>query len=132
MRPSASRCVAIVRRAGKSPPGGASRAAPAPREQRTEQQHRSAQPPDQRRDPASLVTVAQRTRSVVVPMPSTVAPRPSSSSRHHLDVADARHVGQHAFLVRQQAGGQQRQRRVLVALDRDAARQAPSAFNPER
>src|SRR5476649_591885 len=34
--------------------------------------------------------------------------------RHHFHVADARHVGEDAFLGRQQARGNQRQRGVLV------------------
>ena len=120
-----------MRRAGKSPPGGASRAEP----------RRASSGPSSSTDPRSwptsaasgrsLVTVAQRMRSVDVPTPSTVAPSPDQQIGQDLDVADARHVRQHAFLVREQAGGEQRQRRVLVAFDRDAARQPAAAFDPQ-
>ena len=76
MAASASRCVVIVRRAGKSPPGGARRARSAPREQRSEQQHRSAQPADQRGIGLVAVTRGQRTRSVV-----SRCPRPRRQGR---------------------------------------------------
>ena len=46
---SACRCVEIVRRAGKSPPGGASRAEPRRASSGPSQQHRAAQPADERR-----------------------------------------------------------------------------------
>ena len=60
---------------------------------------------------------AQRRRADALDFGADVEQQP----RHHLDVADARHVGQHALVVGQQAGGQQRQRGVLVAFDGDAA-----------
>ena len=40
---------------------------------------------------------------------------------HDTDILDLRHVRQLARLVRQNAGGQQWQRRVLVTFDVDAA-----------
>ena len=49
--------------------------------------------------------------------------------RHHLDVADARHVAEDAFVFGEQAGGEQRQRGVLVALDADRAGQTAAAFD---
>ena len=64
-------------------------------------------------------------------MPSTSRAEIEEQPRHHLDVADARHVGQHALLGRQQAGGEQRQRGVLVAFDVDGARQPLAAFNQQ-
>ncbi len=120
---SAPRCIAIVRRAGKSPPGGASLRAAAPREHRAEQQHGAAQPADQR----ALRLVAHDLRAAdaegagadAVDLGAEVG----EQAGHHLDIADARHVGEHALLLGQQAGRQQRQRGVLVAADGDAARQ---------
>src|SRR5581483_3845364 len=76
---SASRCVLIVRRAGKSPPG-------APRYARP---RRASNGPSSSTDPrkrptsapsgSSLTTSGQQIRSVVLPIPSTSAPRSSSS-----------------------------------------------------
>ena len=119
---SASRCVAIVRRAGKSPPGGARCARP----------RRASSGPSSSTEPRSRPTSAPSGSSLIdlaaahaqrrVPMPSTSAPRSSEQPRHHLDVADPRHVGEHALFGRQQARGQQRQRGVLVAFDVDARR----------
>ena len=52
--------------------------------------------------------------------------------RHHLDVADPRHVGEHALLGGEEAGSQQRQRRILVAFDFNRTREAAAAFNQQR
>ena len=125
---SASRCVAIVRRAGKSPPGGASCARPRRASSGPSSSTEPRSRPTSAPSGSSFTTSGQRTRSVVLPMPSTSPPRSSEQPRHHLDVADARHVGQHAFFGRQQARGQQRQRRVLVAFDSTApdSRRPPS------
>ncbi len=70
----------MVRRAGKSPPGGASRAAP----------RRASSGPSSSTEPRSfptstgsgrsVVTVSHWMRNVGVPAPSTVAPSPRSSS----------------------------------------------------
>ena len=66
----------------------------APREQRTEQQHRTAQPADQRavglvlrhaRDTARAASWCRCLR--------LRAPRSTQQPRHHLDIADPRHVG---------------------------------------
>ena len=92
MRASAVRCVEMVRRAGKSPPGGAMCARPSPRKQRPEQQDRPAQPPHQTAVGLVRAISGQRMRSVVVPMPSTSAPRSSSSRAITSTSRDARHV----------------------------------------
>ena len=120
---SASRCVAIVRRAGKSPPGGARCARPAARAADRAAAPSRADRPTSAGSGSSVVTVAQRTRSVVLPMPSTVAPR-SSSSRAITSTSLIRgtFVSTHSS-VGQQTRRQQRQRGVLVAFDLDAARQ---------
>ena len=68
---------------------------------------------------------AQRRRADAVYLGAEIEQQP----RHHLDVADARHVGQDALVVGQQAGGQQRQRGVLVAFHRDAALEPVPAFD---
>ncbi len=98
-------------------------------EQRAEQQNRPSKAPDQ---PAlRLVALdlpapdAQRAGADAVDLRAEVG----EQSRHHLDVADARHVGDHALFVGQQARGNQRQRRVLVAAHDNRPRQRPAAFN---
>jgi hypothetical protein len=52
-------------------------------------------------------------------------------ARHHLDIANARHVGQHALLFGEEACRQQRQRRVLVSSDGHASFEAVTAFNQQ-
>ena len=52
--------------------------------------------------------------------------------RHHLDIADARHVLEHALFRGEQAGGQKRERGVLVAFDVDGARQPGTTLNEQR
>ena len=95
--------------------------APAAREQRPQQQHRAAQPADQRAIGLVLGDLraadAQRRAADAFDLGAEVEQQP----RHHLDVGDARHVVQRAPLVGQQARRHQRQRRVLVAFDVDAA-----------
>ena len=66
----------------------------------------------------SVVTDSQRIRSVDVPTPSTVAPRPLQQLDEHLDVADPRHVGR-ARTARRSAG-------------RRRAAAAPSSCCPRR
>ena len=103
--------------------------AAATREQRTEQQHGPAQPADQ--GAVGLVlgdraaAHAQRRAADAFDLRAQIEEQP----RHHFDVADPRHVRQHAFVRRQQARGEQRQRGILVAFDRDGTRQAMAAFN---
>src|SRR5213082_2456003 len=48
--------------------------------------------------------------------------------RHHLDVADSRHVGEDTSVGRQETGGEQRQSGVLVAFDVDRSGQPLTAF----
>ena len=131
MARSAARCVSIVRRAGKSPPGGAMCARP----------RRASSGPSSRTDPRSRPTSAgsgvvlrhlgapdsQRARPDAIDLGAEI----EQQSRHHFHVADARHVVQDALLLGEQAGGHQRQRRVLVALDLYAAAERLAAFNDQ-
>ena len=111
----------MVRRAGKSPPGGASRARPAPRQQRPEEQHGAAQPADHgavRLVLHDLATpYAKRRGADALNRGAQI----DQQARHDLDVADARHVREHALFGGQQAGGEQREGAVLVALDVNGA-----------
>ena len=106
--------------------------APCPREQRPQQQHRPAQAADERAVGRIRLCIlrpnAERRRADAVHFGTEI----QQQSRHHLDVADARHVGEHAFVFGQQAGREQRQRGVLVPLDRDAAAETVAAFNEQR
>ena len=98
-------------------------------QQRTEQQDRSAQPADQRAIGLVFHQLgtpdAQRRAADAFDLRAQIEEQP----RHHFDIADPRHVRQHAFVRRQQARGEQRQRGILVAFDRDGTRQAMAAFN---
>ena len=116
---------------GKITAGRRDAGAAAAREQRTEQQHRPAQPADQRTIGSLRANRRradpQRGRADALDLGTDV----EQQARHHLDVADARHVGEHALVLAQQAGNEQRQRRVLVALDRDAALQAMASLDEQ-
>ncbi len=98
-------------------------------EQRAQQQHRSAQPADQARIRLGRHDIAagdpQRRRA----LPFDLGAERSQQVDHHRDVANLRNVAQLAGLGREQTRRQQRQRRVLVAFDRDAAGQPPAALN---
>ena len=117
---SAPRCIAIVRRAGKSPPGGASLARP----RRASSGPSRSTEPRSRPDQAALGLVALDPRAPDAkrarPDPVDLGAEVDQQARHHLDVADARHVGEDALLVGEQARGDERQRGVLVAADDDA------------
>ncbi len=101
------------------------------REQRPQQQHRSAEAPDEQRIGAiarhAFAVDPQRAR----PTPLDTRAERLDEIEHHVDVPDPRHVPELAGLIREQAGGDQRQRRVLVALDVDCARQRTSTHDPQ-
>ena len=101
----------------------------APREQRAQEQHRTPQAADQRAIRLVLddVGTAHAQRRAADPFDFTT--EIENQPRHHLDVADPRNVGEHAFFACQQTGGQKRKRRVLVALDFNSAGQPAAAFN---
>ena len=103
------------------------------REQRTEQEHRAAKLSDQRRigpvgrdrrasDPQRRGADA-RDRRTKTSQQLRRGPR-----RHE---SGARSSSTHSSLA-EQAGGEKRQRRVLVAFDRDLAYEPPSAFDLQR
>ena len=123
--------VPIVRRAGKSPPGMPSIARPV----------RASSGPSSSTDPRSLPTSSlARLRGLDVPAAHADGGRAEAvhfgadfrqQLRHHLDVADARHVREHALFGGQQARRQQRKRGVLVAFDVDLAGDRASSFNQQ-
>jgi hypothetical protein len=94
-------------KAGASPPG----------EQRPEEQDRSPETTDERRVRLVLADLptanAQRRRPHALNRRTEI----HEQANHDLDVADSRDVAEHAFFRREQAGGQQRERAVLVAFD---------------
>ena len=47
----------------------------------------------------------------------------------HVDIADSRHIREHALLIGQQARREQRQGRVLVALDHDPSGQPAASLD---
>ncbi len=103
----------------------------APGQERPQQQNRPAQPSDQGAVGLVLQDIAaldaQRGAADALDLGAEIEQQP----RHDLDVGDSRHVGQHARLIRQQAGCHQRQRRVLVAFDVDASAEPTAAVNDE-
>ncbi len=103
-----------------------------PGEQRAHQQHRPAQAADQLR--IGRVARHRRRRDLERRRPESADPGAQAGEQvgHHADVRDARHVLETARLVAEQAGGDQRQRGVLVAVDGDAAGQSAAAFDEER
>ena len=101
------------------------------REQWTQQKHRSTQTPDQRAVGLVLRHAGTAHAKRRGPNPVDSGPHVDQQSRHDLDVADARHVGQHTFFGRQEARGQQGERRVLVAFHFYDAGQSSSAFNQQ-
>ena len=111
-------------------PGEPRRAAA--REQRSKEEHRAAQPADQIRvgfvRPDLAATYSQRRCAE----PLHRCAQALEQCSQHLDVPDARHVVKHALLVGEKAGGKQRQRRILVAVDRELSGKAASAFDNQR
>ena len=71
------------------------------------------------------VRISQRRRADALDFGADVEQQP----RHHLDVADARHVGQDALFLGEEARRQQRQRRVLVSFNGHAALEPVSPFD---
>ena len=64
-------------------------------------------------------------------MPAHVDTEPVEQRQHRVDVADARHVGEHELGVGQDRGRQDRQRAVLVAGGHDRSAQRRAALNDE-
>ena len=122
-------CVEIVRRAGKSPPGGAMCARPVRASSGPSSSTEPRSRPTRPRSGESVVSFGVRMRSVVVPMPSTSAPR-SRSSRAITSTSPMRGtlVSTHSSSVRRQAASSG-SAGVLVALDGDAALEPVPAFD---
>ena len=113
----------MVRRVGKSPPGCDSLADP----------YRASSGPRSNTDPRSFpdqhgigaiagdfpALNSQRVRAGTVDRRA----EPPQQLEQDVDVTYARHVAQHAFLIGQQAGGNERQRCILVPFDDDPPRQ---------
>jgi hypothetical protein len=114
---------------GKITPGRRNVRTAGARKERSEQQHRAAQPADQRSVRRMLEdggrTHPEGRAADSLDLGAEIEQQP----RHHLDVADPRDVRQDAFVFGQQARGQQRQGRVLVALDGDLPLQPVPAFD---
>ena len=105
--------------------------AAAARQERPHQQDRPAKAADQRAVGLVfrhfLAADPQRGRADAVHLGAEI----EEQAAHHLDVRDARHVREHTRLLGQQAGRNQRERRVLVAFDVETAVQAMTAFDDQ-
>ena len=104
---------------------------PHPREERADQQNRSAEPANQVRIRALACDTPAPDSHLGRPNPLHFGTQASEQLAHHGDILDPRHVRQRARLIGQQAGREQRQRGVLVALDVDRAGQAVPALDDE-
>ena len=121
----------MVRRVGKSPPGGAMSARP----------RRASSGPMSSTDPRNRPTRAavrlvlgdlaaadpQGGRADAVDLGAEIEEEPA----HDLDVRDARHVIEHALVGCEQTGGNQRQRGILVAFDVHPSAQPMPAFDDQ-
>ncbi len=125
----ASRCVEIERLAGKSPPGNARCARP----------RRASSGPISSTDPrirptsfasgSSFVTFSQRTRTVDVPMPSTVAPRSMSSCAiASTSLMRGMLVSTHSSLVRRHAASNGSAAFLLPSTSTDPDRRRPPSI----
>ncbi len=103
--------------------------APAARQQRTEEQNGASKAPDERGVGLVLherpTAYAKRRRADAVDGRAQI----DQQAYHHLDVADARHVGEDALFGGQQTRSEERKRAVLVALDVNGSREPVAAFN---
>ena len=122
-------CVEIVRRAGKSPPGGAMCARPVRASSGPSSSTDPRSRPTSARSGESVVNVGVRMRSVVRADAVHLGAEIEKEPRHHFDVPDARHVGQDALVLGQETRRQQRERGVLVAFNRDTALEPVPAFD---
>ena len=122
----------MVRRVGKSPPGGATEARPVRASSGPSSSTEPRSRPTSARSGSWLRTSRHWMRSVVLPMPSTSAPRSSSSRAITSTSAMRGTLVERARLAGEQRRRHQRQRGVLVALDVDDAGQAVAAFDDER
>jgi hypothetical protein len=77
------------------------------------------------------IDVRRAQRDHVVIAPVDVDAQLLEQPEHRLDVADARDVAQHDLILGEQAGGQGRQRGILVAGRKHRPRQGKSAFDEE-
>ena len=82
-------------------------------------------------DARSCPRSSPRSATVFSPRRSTLHAEVGEQGEHGLDVPDARDVVQHDLLVGEEAAGEQRQRRVLVAGGHDRAGQRHPAFDDE-
>ena len=117
----ASRCGSSRRRPITSPPGGGMSAEP-----KRPSSGPAARNEARMRSASGALTSVPRTSSacsetVFSALPVDAHAEVGEQLQHRLDVADARDVVQHHLLVGEQAAGEQRQRRVLVAGGHDRA-----------
>ena len=115
----------------KSPPGGGMRASPKRASSgpasRNEARIRAASPSST----SVSVTASACRRSSFSPLQCDLHAKPLEQRDLGLGVADPRHVGEHDLLVGEQAGGEDRERRVLVARGDDLARERGAALDDE-
>ena len=106
--------------------------AAAAREQRPGQQERRADPPRELLVELGLLDLGGVDADVVRPGPLDLRAEIREQLDHRLDVADARDVRELDRLVREQAGGENREGAVLVARGADPAVQRNRTLDHER
>ena len=118
---NASRCGSSRRRPITSPPGRRHQGVAEAREQRAGEQERRADPLGQAAVDLVPIDVGGVDRHLARAEPLDLRAEPLEQQRHRLDVADPRHVAQDHLVVGEQAGGEDRQRAVLVSGGHDRA-----------
>ena len=116
----------------KVAPGRREFGATSPGEQRSEEEHRPAKAAYERRVWFLFDDVGASDSEGGASHPFDLGAEIEEQARHHFDIADARYVGQHALVAREQARGKQRQGRVFVAFDFDRPGEALTAFDEQR
>jgi hypothetical protein len=100
-------------------------------EQRAGEQERRADLARERRVQLVRGDVGCMDADLVLADPLRVRAERGDQSHHRVDVADPRHVAQHDRLAREQAGGEHRQRAVLVPGGANPAAQGVAALDHE-
>ena len=106
--------VSSGRRPMKSPPGGEMQHAAEAREQRAGEQERAADPVGELLVDLGLRDARRVDADLVLAQPFGLGAEVREQREHRVDVADPRDVPEHDGLVGEQAGGEDRQRAVLV------------------
>ena len=131
MSRKASRWASSRRRPIVSPPGGGISHLAEAGEQRAGDQERGADPVGELLVDLGAGDAVGLQADLVLARPGDLHAEPLEQPEHRLDVADPRHVADDELLVGEQAGGQDRERGVLVARRHDLSGERYAALDDE-